>query len=208
MDNFLKLLKSIAGKIKEFYQKNGELTIPTAVLAVICIVVTLALSSTNLLTAAKIDSLAFKAQNEAMAKLIVADEYNAATEKFSDEITYYIAVKDGTEIGYIFTVSAKGYGGDVSVMTAVKPDGTVAAVDILDASGETPGLGGNVTKESFYTQYQGLKIDITVNKNEANKENNQIKAVTGATISSNAVTTAVNQALEYAKQIIEKGAAK
>ena len=91
----------------------------------------------------------------------------------------------------------------VEVMTAVKSDGTVAAVEILDASGETPGLGQNVTKQDFYGQYANHTKDISVKK--SNATGNEVNAVTGATISSKAVTAAVNEALNYANEIIAKG---
>ena len=81
-------------------------------------------------------------------------------------------------------------------MTAVKPDGTVAGVAILDVSGETPGLGQNAAKESFYSQYAGLKKGVSLLKNGARAENNEVDAVTGATITSTAVTRAVNAALD------------
>ncbi len=213
MDKFLSFFKTCGSKIKTFYKKYYEIINPTAVLTVICIVVTLALSSTNLLTEKRIDELSVKAQKATMEKLIVAEVYNEFTEKFGeDEVTYHIALSsDNAEskseiVGYVFTIKAKGYGGDISVMTAVNTDGTVAAVNILDASGETPGLGQNITKYKFYSQYKGLKNGITVSKNDAKE--NEIQAVTGATVSSKAVTNAVNKALEYAEQIIAKGEAK
>lgn len=194
-------------KIKSFFKANGEVITPTAVLAVICVVVTLALSSTNLLTAGKIEALAIETQNKAMAKLIEADEYHElpATTSFGD-ITYNAAIKDGDTVGCIFVTEANGYGGVVSVMTAVDMDGKIIAVEILAADDETPGLGQNVTKHDWYSQFGGLKDDITVIKGgSANAENNEVNAVTGATISSRAVTTAVNQALDYAAEIIVKG---
>ncbi len=209
MNNFLSFFKTVYSKLKDFYKKYFVILNPTLVLMIICIVVTFALSSTNLLTAGRIEKLAEQNKNAAMAKLIDADQYPVHTEKIGeDEVTYNTAVKGGKVIGYIFTVSSKGYGGDVSVMTAVNIDGTVAAVDILDASGETPGLGQNVTKDSFYKQYNGLKPGVNVTKNNAQSANNEIKAVTGATVSSKAVTGAVNKALGYAEQIIAKGATK
>lgn len=194
-------------KIKSFFKANYEVITPTAVLAVICVVVTLALSSTNLLTAGKIEALSIETQNKAMAKLIEADEYHElpATTSFGD-ITYNAAIKGGDTVGCIFVTEANGYGGVVSVMTAVDMEGRVIAVEILAAADETPGLGQNVTKEYFYTRFNGMSGDIVVQKaGTAKKENNEIDAVTGATISSRAVTTAVNQALDYAAEIIVKG---
>ena len=194
-------------KIKSFFKANGEVITPTAVLAIICVVVTLALSSTNLLTAGKIEALAIETQNKAMAKLIEADEYHElpATTSFGD-ITYNAAIKDGDTVGCIFVTEANGYGGVVSIMTAVDMEGKIIAVEILAAADETPGLGQNVTKEYFYTRFNGMSGDIIAAKaGTAKKENNEIDAVTGATISSKAVTTAVNQALDYAAEIIVKG---
>ena len=200
-------MSKILDKIKSFFKANSEVITPTAVLAIICVVVTLALSSTNLLTAGKIEALAIETQNKAMEKLIEADEYHElpATTSFGD-ITYYAAIKGGDTVGCIFVTEANGYGGIVSVMTAVDMEGKIVAVEILEATDETPGLGQNVTKPDWYSQFGGLKGDITVIKGgSANTENNEVNAVTGATISSKAVTTAVNQALDYAEEIIAKG---
>lgn len=200
-------MSKILDKIKTFFKTNVEIIVPTAVLSIICIVVTLALSSTNMLTENKIATLAEQTQNEAMSKLIEADEYPIQTASLSSgKIDYNTAVKDGETIGYIFVVDTKGYGGTVSVMTAVNTDGTIAAVEILDASNETPGLGQNVTKQDFFTQFTNLTDNITVIKGgTASSDNNEINAVTGATISSKAVTKAVNEALSYASEIIAKG---
>ena len=200
MNNFL-------NRIKTFFKTNSDVITPTAVLTVICIVVTLALSSANMITAKKITELSVKNQNDAMSKLIDADEYKAETAVLDGEtVNYHTAVKDGENIGYIFTVDEKGYGGTVSVMTAINTDGTVAAVEILDASNETPGLGQNVKNSDFYTQFKCLADNITVIRGgSANADNNEINAVTGATISSKAVTKAVNRALGYSAQITDKG---
>lgn len=200
-------MNSFLNRIKTFFKTNSDVITPTAVLTVICIVVTLALSSANMITAKKITELSVKNQNDAMSKLIDADEYKAETAVLDGEtVNYHTAVKDGENIGYIFTVDEKGYGGTVSVMTAINTDGTVAAVEILDASNETPGLGQNVKNSDFYTQFKGLADNITVIRGgSANADNNEINAVTGATISSKAVTKAVNRALGYSAQITDKG---
>ena len=194
-------------KIKSFFKANGEIIIPTAVLTVICLVVTLALSSANMLTEDKIKLLAEKSQNSAMSELIEADKFETKTVASENgETEYNEAVKDGETVGMIFVTQENGYGGTVSVMTAVDTDGKVIAVKILDASNETPGLGQNVTKESFYDQFSDLTGEIVAKKSgTAVAENNEIDAVTGATISSKAVSRAVNTALENAAKIISEG---
>ena len=191
-------MKNFANKIKSFFKSNLDIIRPTAVLALICIVVTLALSSANFLTENKIEALAQENQNKAMSKLIEADSYNEKTAEIDGEkITYTTAENSDGIIGYIFTVDVNGYGGALSVMTAINTDGTVAAIEILDASNETPGLGQNVTKQDFYTQYSGVKSGVEVVKDgTGSADNNTVNAVTGATISSKAVTKSVNTALD------------
>ncbi|MBE6769908.1 MAG: RnfABCDGE type electron transport complex subunit G [Ruminococcaceae bacterium] len=173
-----------------FIKKNKEIIVPSATLLVICLVATLLLGVTNLLTAGQIAKLEEETQIAAMNEVLPAEGYTKTEGK---EI--YTAEKNGAVAGYIFVTSAKGYGGDINVMTAVDPAGKILAVSILSASDETPGLGQNVTKEGFYSQFLGLSGDITVVKNGADATKNEINAVTGATISSKAVTKAVNEAL-------------
>ena len=189
-------------KFIEAIKKNREDIIkPVGVLLAICIIIPLALSVTNKVTAKKIAELENENSKKNMQSLVSADDF----EKCSDGgIEYYTAIKGGDTAAYIFTESAKGYGGDVSVMTAVKPDGTIAGVAILDVSGETPGLGQNAAKESIYSQYAGLKKGVSLLKNGAKAENNEVDAVTGATITSTAVTRAVNAALDDFEKV--KGA--
>ena len=189
-------------KFIEAIKKNREDIIkPVGVLLAICIIIPLALSVTNKVTAKKIAELEKENSKKNMQSLVSADDF----EKCSDGgIEYYTAIKGGETAAYIFTESAKGYGGDVSVMTAVKPDGTVVGVAILDVSNETPGLGQNAAKESFYSQYAGLKKGVSLLKNGAKAENNEVDAVTGATITSTAVTRAVNTALDDFEKV--KGA--
>lgn len=188
-------------KFIEAIKKNREDIIkPVGVLLAICIIIPLALSVTNKVTAKKIAELEAANSKKNMQSLIDADNFE---ECENGEITYYAAINGGKTAAYIFTESSKGYGGDVSVMTAIKPDGTVAGVAILDVSGETPGLGQNAAKESFFSQYIGLKKGVSVLKNGAKAENNEVDAVTGATITSTAVTRAVNKALNDFEKVKE-----
>ena len=188
-------------KFIEAIKKNREDIIkPVGVLLAICIIIPLALSVTNKVTVKKIAELEAANSEKNMQSLIDADNFE---ECENGEITYYAAINGGKTAAYIFTESSKGYGGDVSVMTAIKPDGTVAGVAILDVSGETPGLGQNAAKESFFSQYIGLKKGVSVLKNGAKTENNEVDAVTGATITSTAVTRAVNKALDDFEKVKE-----
>ncbi len=188
-------------KILEYIKSNfNDLIKPVVVLLAICIIIPLALSVTNLVTVDRIAELEEANKIAAMKSLVDADKFEDLTYTSDDkaqEFTYNSALKDGKIQAYIFTNSAKGYGGELSVMTAVDANnGTVIAIEVLDVSNETPGLGQNVTRESFYKQLSGKTSGITVVKNGADSEKNEINAVTGASISSRGVATAVNQALD------------
>lgn len=192
----------MADILKFFKNNRDDIFKPVIVLLVICIVIPLALAVTNKVTASRIAQLDEKNEIDAMKRLISAETYEKKELKADDETVVYTVASDGEEVrGYIFTVSAKGYGGDVSVMTAVNPDGSVKAVEILDVSNETPGLGQNAAKESFYSQFASKIADIELVKGTAT--GNQVNAVTGATITSKAVTKAVNEALGYCDTVIK-----
>ena len=185
-------------KFKQLIANNKkDIIIPVAVLLIICIVIPLALSVTNLATSEKIAELEEKNIKKTMSTLIKADTFEKQVFTKEDGNIEYYAVKTAENVvGYVFITYSKGYGGDVSVMTAVNVDGTVNNVSILDVSNETPGLGQNVSRESFYSQFRGKKSDISLVKSGVDGANNEIDAVTGATVTSKAVTAAVNTALD------------
>lgn len=193
-------------RIKEFYKKYGkDLIVPTAVMVCICLVVTLALAVTDKVTSPKIKEITKKNTENSMKTVMKAESYSEKTLKLEGKtITYYVASNKNEKIGYIFVVDQNGYGGSVSVMTAVNTDGSIKAAYVLDVSDETPGLGKNAAKQEFYSQFAGKSDAVSVVKNNPNEKNNEIKAVTGATITSKAVARAVNDALTYAEKIISE----
>lgn len=177
---------------------------PTLILAAICLIVSLALSSTNMITEKKIAEIEEKNTNKAMQRVLKADNYTEKTlETDGEKITYYEASEGGNVTGFIFITSANGYGGEVRVMTAIS-DGiprSIKAVEILDVSNETPGLGQNAAQEKFYGQFSGMSDTLSIVKSGADSSAGEINAVTGATITSRAVTKAVNEALDLCKEI-------
>ena len=103
---------------------------------------------------------------------------------------------DGGETGYVITTTdGEGYGGDIQVTVGITADGTVSGVSFLSIS-ETAGLGMKATEASFYEQYVGVQTDqFYVSKDGG--EGEPIDALSGATITTRAVTGAVNAALAY-----------
>ena len=164
---------------------------PALSLFLFCLVVTALLAGTNLLTKDKI------AEQERLAEETSRMTVSPGAETFSasDDGTYYIAEAGGEAIGYVFTTTASSYGGQIKVMTGISTDGTVTGVSILSIS-DTPGLGMNAEKESFRDQYKKAAPagGFTVIKN-GTAGDTEISAMTGATITSQAVTDAVNDAI-------------
>ncbi len=182
--------------MKKFSAK--EVLVPSVSLFVISLVVTLLLAVTNNITAPLIEKLSVETEIETrktvLADASYFDDENKTVTLDGTEYTYCVGLDaEKNVVGYIFTTSTKGYGGEVKVMTGVSADGKVTGVEALSLS-ETAGLGMNAQKESFRSQYIGKSGEIGVAKNSPKE--NEIQALTGATITSSAFTDAVNIALE------------
>jgi Na+-translocating ferredoxin:NAD+ oxidoreductase subunit G len=179
-----------------------EIIVPAVSLFIICLVVTTLLAVTNKITAPKIEQLAVETQNNTK-KVVLSDAAKFSDEKTVEkdgtQYTYYEGLSDSDEtVGYVFLTSAKGYGGDIDLMVGIDKTGSVKGVAILSIS-ETAGLGMNAKNESFLNQFKDKNSEISVIKTGEAKDN-EIQALTGATITSNAVTSAVNTALELYKK--------
>ena len=183
-----------------------EIHVPTISLFLICTVVTLLLAVTNSVTVDRIEQLRIEKENTLkIAVLPVAKEFSDAKTIALDgkEYKYYEGYDDNKSfVGYVFSTSAKGYGGDIETMVGIKADGTVSGVDFLSIE-ETVGLGMNAKSDDFKSQFVGKSGVIGVNKNTSS--DTEIQALTGATITSKAVTEAVNIALELFEEVGKNG---
>lgn len=106
--------------------------------------------------------------------------------------------KNGSDgVGYLFKVTTKGFHGPVDMMIAISNDSKLTGIKILSHS-ETPGLGAKITEEKFTSRFSDVSIEngISIVKNSPSKDN-EIEGVTGASISSKAVGTAVNEVVNY-----------
>ncbi|MBQ7593666.1 MAG: RnfABCDGE type electron transport complex subunit G [Synergistaceae bacterium] len=138
------------------------------------------------------------AKNEAYRIVMPAGQNFEAVEVVADD--FVAEVQKGTSDkgveGWCLTVNSKGYGGIVSFIVGVTKDGTVKAINILSHS-ETPGLGAKSTEPEFYEQFNDKSsLPLKVVKGGASNPD-EISAISGATITSNAVTSGVNAAVEY-----------
>lgn len=101
----------------------------------------------------------------------------------------------GSPIGYAFTVTtSEGYGGDIQFAMGVKDDNTMNGISILTIA-ETAGLGMKADTDEFKSQFADKNVEkFEYTKNGAT-EDSQIDALSGATITTNAMVNGVNTGL-------------
>lgn len=112
----------------------------------------------------------------------------------------------GELLGYVITVTTKeGYGGDIQFSVGVRMDGTVNGISILAIS-ETAGLGMRAD-EVLKPQFAGKQVEKFVYTKSGATADDQIDAISGATITTNAVTNGVNAGLYYFQTVLGGGSA-
>lgn len=116
----------------------------------------------------------------------------------------YVAKKSNQIIGYVVQSYGKGYSGFIDTLVAVNPDLRVIRIEILGHS-ETPGLGDVIETSAFRKMFEGK--DLEHMRLTKTGEPGLVDAVSGATISSRAVTEdAVRNGLSHLAEILGKGA--
>lgn len=193
----------MAGKQKnEFVQLGG-------ILCAITLVVALALGAVNAVTAGPIaeqnaqkikDSLENVMPGAESEQIDVPEGTTVTTEtKNATSVTIlsaYKMTKDGADAGYCVEVGPTGFGGAVDTMVGIDSDGKVTGISVISASSETPGLGARSTESEFQAQFAGqVGTEVAVAK-----DGGSIDALTGATITSRAVSEGVVAAAQFAAE--------
>lgn len=117
----------------------------------------------------------------------------------SDEITEVVVGKNdnGETVGYVVNViSHEGYSGDIEISVGIAADGTVTGIEMLSIS-ETAGLGMKAAEATFKDQFKDKRVDKFSYTKSGESGDGMVDAISGATITTNAVTNAVNSALVY-----------
>lgn len=106
---------------------------------------------------------------------------------------WFAALKGGKVIAYVVPAESKGYGGAINMLAAVSAEGTVIDYAILKYN-ETPGLGDKAEKPDFRKRFIGKTADMLEVVKVPSEKN--VQALTGATITSRAVTKGIKEAVE------------
>ena len=111
---------------------------------------------------------------------------------------YYVSENGGVPAAYAVKSTTVGFGGPLTLMVGILPDGTVYNTSVLTCN-ETPGLGAKCTSDAaFMNQWKGLSPDKVI---KVKKDGGDIDAITASTITSRAYSLAVSNAVEFVKSL-------
>jgi len=128
-------------------------------------------------------------------KNITIDEINKALDSSNNLIGYIVVV-----------TTPEGYGGDIQLAIGYRTDGSVTGMEVLKMS-ETADLGTKSNEPEFKNQFKGKKVDQFAYTKDGATEDNQIDAISGATITTKAVVNAVNAGIGFIKEYADLGGA-
>lgn len=181
--------------------KSNLLTMSVS-LFVFCAVMSAALGYVYLVTKKPIEDAKLKKEIDAIGQVLPAFTNDPISEKIiieDQKLEIYPAKNNDSLVGVaVKTYTDKAFSGEFSIMVGFLPDGTIYNTAVLDQK-ETPGLGANMTNESFKGQFKNLHPE--KNKISVKKEGGEIDAITASTITSRAYCDAVLRAFnEFKKQ--------
>lgn len=185
-------------------KQGNEMVRLCVVLFLITLITALLLGFVNQMTAPKIAANKEQTRAEAMAELIPDSEFELVEEEVVSETgaptlrNIYAAKQGGETIGYCMEAYPSGFGGELTVVVGVLNDGTIAGAKVTSHA-ETPGLGAK-SQSDWIDQYKGVSADGSL---AVTKDGGSIVPITGATITSRAVTLGVNTAADYAATLAE-----
>ncbi len=180
------------------------------ILFTITFIATLLLTLCNYLTKDKIAEInlenAEKAKQEVIAdasftEINLDDEFIKRLNSQYGFKSAFTAEKDGKHIGYCINLAPQGFGGPIDMIVGLDLDMNFTGIKIISMT-ETPGLGAKAQEKAFYGQFaDGKTGQLSVVKNLPSPSESEIQAITGATISSQAVTDGANNAVKIVKLI-------
>jgi Na+-transporting NADH:ubiquinone oxidoreductase subunit C len=121
--------------------------------------------------------------------------------KSGAEPLYRVKDKSGGTAGYVLTKTGPGLWGEITATVGFDADGQgLTGVDFLRQS-ETPGLGARISEKWFREQFRGKRGPFTTVPEGEKAAEDQFDAITGATVTSNAVKAILNSAVAQAKEL-------
>ena len=189
-------------------ENNSKIFKETMALFVITLISGLALSFVYKITKNPIEIQA-EARKEKAYKAVYPE-----AEDFEEVNTVNLAYEDGSitiehisraldleanTLGYVVTLSSnEGYSGDITIVIGYSIDGIVKGIEVLEMS-ETPGLGSKASETEFRQQFFNKKAQRFISTKTETTADNEIYAISGATITTDAMVNAVNVGVGFIK---------
>ena len=186
---------------------NKKIVKDAMILTAFTLVLGLILGVVNEITKGPIAKVNYEAEQESYRNVFKAEDIIAKSDYANDEILSVNTAldKSGEVLGYVISVTShEGSQSDITLSVGIRNDGTLNGYSITSIS-ETPGLGMLVQEKAFYSQFENKSESSYTVVKTAPSADNEIEAVTGATISSRAVTNAVNASLVYFQTVLQGG---
>lgn len=149
------------------------------------------------------EKIASSAIEEVLPMAKTAEEADIEIPEGSNITAVNVGYDGDNIVGYTIRITAKGYKGAIDMVVGISTEDKIEGIKII-SHGETPGLGANIETDGFKGQFKGKSAagSLKVVKTGASADN-ELDAISGATISSNAVTNAVNEAAEFYMTVIK-----
>ena len=162
----------------------------TLVLGLTCLLCSAVLGGAYALTKKPIDAAAVAKTNKAVGAVLPAFDETSyeSVEVDGKTYNYYKAVKGGETVGYAVESTVVGFGGPLSLMVGVTPDGVVYNTSVLCN-----------TDAKFMAQWEGF--DPSAKILSVKKDGGDVDAITASTITSRAYTEAVKNAVNVVKTL-------
>lgn len=122
-------------------------------------------------------------------------EFKEVTKQSKSVKEIYKGLNDGELVGYTIQTEMSGYSGPIVVMVGVDTEGVISGMKVVSNT-ETPGLGANASSDEYQGQYKEKSANNDIELVKNNPTDDQVEALTGATITSKAITDSVNEAIQ------------
>lgn len=193
-----------------------EIIRPAITLFLICVVITGALATVNGITKPIIEERDKAALQESLTVVLPgADSFSDAVDRETllsrgyqpgeTVKNLYEAGAGGETVGYVVEVAPRGYGGEISILVGIDNNLSVTGVKILSHN-ETPGLGSKAENEAFLNQYLGtIPENLYRVVKTAPSQDGDIAALSGATVTSRAVSKGISEAASLVRSLVKGG---
>lgn len=174
---------------------------PYVMLMLVSIVMSFAIAGVYAVTKDTIEAAALAEQEAARAAVMDGAAYMtevALPEDAPVDYAYEAYDEAGNLMGMVSQITVVGFGGEIEVTVGMDTTATITAIEVGGSDfSETSGLGAKTREPAFKEQFSGMSGMLVLKQN--------IDSVTGASISSGAVVSGVNKAVEYMKTLLPEG---